>query len=300
MRRTDLAVEAHEIAEESGKIQGIEKSENKMGNTTITKIKVLDENGEKAIGKPKGTYISIEAEGLSTADVDDLGDALNAASAQISELLKPYGNSPVLIVGLGNSECTPDAIGPKAIRSILVTRHMAGELSKMLNIPNLRAVSAISPGVLGQTGIETAEIIRGLVDKTKPSVVIAIDALAARKLSRLGNTLQIADTGISPGSGVGNSRSALNQEALGVPVISIGIPTVVDAATLTIDVMESTGVTPDENKIREVVKPGEYSMMVTPREIDLLVEHASKTIAMAINRALYPELSVDDIESLVG
>ena len=170
----------------------------------------------------------------------------------------------------------------------------------MLNIPNLRSVSAISPGVLGQTGIETAEIIRGLVDKTKPSVVIAIDALASRKLSRLGNTLQIADTGIAPGSGVGNGRSALNQETLGVPVISIGIPTVVDAATLTIDILESTGMKPDEAKIRDAVKPGEYSMMVTPREIDTLVEHAANTIAMAINKALYPTLSTEDIGSLVS
>ncbi len=300
MRRTDLAVEAHEIAGESGKIDGVEKTENKVGNTTVTKVKVLDEKGEQAIGKPKGNYISIEADGLSSADVGDLEETLGAACAQIGELLAPYGDGPVLIVGLGNAECTPDAIGPKAIQSILVTRHMAGELSKMLNIPNLRSVSAISPGVLGQTGIETAEIIRGLVDKTKPSVVIAIDALASRKLSRLGNTLQIADTGIAPGSGVGNGRSALNQETLGVPVISIGIPTVVDAATLTIDILESTGMKPHEAKIRDAVKPGEYSMMVTPREIDTLVEHAANTIAMAINKALYPTLSTEDIGSLVS
>jgi spore protease len=301
--RTDLALEAHETAARSGEPDGVTREEFTRGGVKVTRVKVLDERGEKAIGKPVGTYVTVETGGLDDVGGESYYEAADAVANEIGAMLKPIGNGLVLVAGLGNAEMTPDALGPRCVTNVLVTRHVAGELSKIKGLESLRAVAAIAPGVLGQTGVETGEIIKALVQRIAPSAVIAIDALASRRASRLGNTVQIADTGISPGSGVGNARFAVNSQSLGVPVISIGVPTVVDAATLAIDVLEEAGInTPpkDEEKIRASVEPGGVSLFVTPRMIDLIVEHAASLTGLAINRALHPGVSNEDLAKLVG
>lgn len=300
--RTDLALEAHETAAKNGEPDGVLNEEFARGGVKVSRVKVLDERGERAIGKPVGTYVTIETGSLDDVGGDGYYEAAETIAAEIGEMLKPAGDGLVLVAGLGNSEMTPDALGPRCVGNVLVTRHIAGELNKIKGLESLRAVAAIAPGVLGQTGVETGEIIKALVERIGPVAVIAIDALASRRASRLGNTVQIADTGISPGSGIGNKRFAVNRETLGVPVISIGVPTVVDAATLAIDVLEEAGIeTPpqEEEKIRSSVEPGGVSLFVTPRMIDLIVEHASALTGLAINRALHPGVSIEDIQKLV-
>lgn len=302
MIRTDLAVEAHELANQSGEIQGVSKEEKKIGTIGVTKFRVLDENGQKAIGKPIGTYITIDIP--SDGGIQSVFDeAVGVVAGQLRELLEPFGKGTVLVAGLGNASMTPDALGPKAVSSVLVTRHIAGELSKIPGLEGLRPVAAISPGVLGQTGVETGEIIKSIVQKIHPDVVLALDALASRRASRLGCTVQLADTGITPGSGVGNSRFAINRESLGVPVISIGVPTVIDAATLTIDVLDAAGIRQDESgekKIRESIQPGGIEMFVTPRSVDTLIEHVAKLIGYSINKALHDGVDDEDMRRMIS
>lgn len=301
--RTDLALEAHETAARSGKLDGVTNEEYTKNGIKVTRVHVLDERGEKAIGKPVGTYVTIE-----TGKLDDVGgesyyESAETVAEEIGSMLKPVGDGLVLVAGLGNAEMTPDALGPRCVSSVLVTRHIAGELSSIKGFENMRPVAAIAPGVLGQTGVETGEIIKALVDRIHPVAVIAIDALASRRAARLGNTVQISDTGIAPGSGVGNTRFSVGSKTLGVPVISIGVPTVVDAATLAIDVLEEAGIaTPpqEEEKIRASIEPGGVSLFVTPRMIDLIVEHAASLTSLAINRALHPGVSVEDLSKLAG
>lgn len=269
----------------------------------VSRVKVLDGRGEKAIGKPVGTYVTVETGGLDDVDGESYNEAVEAIAEEIAAMLKPAGDGLILVAGLGNAGMTPDSLGPRCIDNVLVTRHIAGELTKIRGFEGLRAVAAIAPGVLGQTGIETGEILKALVQRINPVAVIAVDALASRRASRLGNTVQIADTGITPGSGIGNTRFAVDSKTLGVPVISLGVPTVVDAATLAIDVLEGAGIeTPpeDEEKIRASVDPGGVSLFVTPRMIDLIVEHAAALAGLAINRALHPGVSTGDINKLVS
>ena len=303
MIRTDLAVEAHEIAESAGGLSGVTREESERNGVTVTKVRVLDENGEKAVGKPVGTYVCIEARGLGEAEDGVFDEALAAVAQELEKMMKPFGDGLVLVAGLGNAAMTPDALGPRCIKSVLVTRHIAGELTKIAGLEGLRPVAAIAPGVLGQTGVETGEIIKAVVQDIRPDAVIAIDALASRSAARLGNTIQIADTGIVPGSGIGNSRFAINRESLGVPVVSVGVPTVVDAATLAMDVLETAGLPArreDEEKLRNSVQHGGITMFVTPRSVDLLVEHVAKLTGLAINKALHPAVSADDMAKLVS
>lgn len=303
MIRTDLAVEAHEIAKGAGRLKGVTSEESKLGEVTVTRVHVLDRDGEQAIGKPVGTYVTIAAPGLGDAEGDVYEGALNLLSHELKTMLAPFGPGLVLVAGLGNAEMTPDALGPRCIRSVLVTRHVAGELNAIEGFEGLRAVAAIAPGVLGQTGVETGEILGAVVKRVSPAAVIVVDALASRRAERVGNTVQIADTGIVPGSGIGNSRSAINRETLGVPVISIGVPTVVDAATLAVDLLESAGIPTqpgEEEKLRAAIEPGGISLFVTPRMIDLVVEHVAKLTAQGINRALHPGVSPDDMERLAS
>ena len=301
--RTDLALEAHETAAKAGEPDGVQSETYSKGEVRVTRVRVLDARGERAIGKPVGTYVTVETGGLEDVDGDSYSEAVEAISGEIAQMLEPVGNGLVLVAGLGNAGMTPDALGPRCIENILVTRHVAGELTKISGFEGMRAVAAIAPGVLGQTGVETGEILKALVQRIHPVAVIAVDALASRRAARLGNTVQIADTGITPGSGIGNTRFAVNSETLGVPVISLGVPTVVDAATLAIDVLEGAGITTppqDEEKIRSSIDPGGVSLFVTPRMIDLIVEHAASLAGLAINRALHPGVSTDDIKKLVG
>lgn len=285
--RTDLALERHE-AIKSGQADGIDSETFEKSGITFTVIKVTDTVGERSLGKPVGTYVTAEIPSLvSHSPVEE--DAVEAIAAELRKLLPEEGT--VLVVGLGNTDITPDAVGPQSAGMVLATRHINEELSEDIGLGKLRPVAGFIPGVLGKTGVETAESVKGLVECVRPSAVIVIDALAARRLKRLGNTVQMSDTGIIPGAGVGNARTAINREGLGVPVISVGVPTVVDAQTLVNDLTDDeTEISREENK----------KMIVTPREIDLVVERAARIIGLSVNKALQPHLSVDEVMMLVG
>lgn len=286
--RTDLALECRESLPEN-RIDGVESEAFGVAGAQITKIKITNENGSKTMGKPVGTYITAEIPPLGKYGSYD-ESLLCALGEQLSSLLPKDG--AVLSVGLGNEDITPDALGPLSCSMILATRHIKGELAKSIGLGDLRASAVLSPGVLGQTGVETAEIIKGLVSFLSPCAVIVIDALAARRLSRLGCTLQMSDAGIVPGSGVGNARSAINKSTLGVPVISIGIPTVVDAATLANDIAGDDAFRGgDSEKGRD--------MIITPREIDLVISRAAKLVALTVNKALQPHITADEMLMLV-
>lgn len=287
--RTDLALECRELAPTN--CYGIESEELSVGEAKITRIEVVDHRGEEALGKPKGHYVTIEVPPFAQEEVAD-DTRRSAVTVELSRMLPEQGT--VLVAGLGNHNITPDALGPKASEKILATRHISEELAKSLGLGKLRSVSVIAPGVLGKTGMETVEILRGAVEQIKPCAVIVIDAMASRRLSRLGCTVQLSNTGIMPGSGVGNKRKEINEKTLGVPVISMGVPTVVDASTLAKDLLTKH----PEDILDDITQNGER-MMVTPREIDTLITHASDLIALSVNCALHPHLSAELIASLV-
>lgn len=285
--RTDLALEVRESIK-SEELDGVEHETFERADATITRIRVTDRRGENALGKPKGEYITVQAQSFARSSrVSD--ELVDTVAEELSRLLPREG--AVLTAGLGNTNITPDALGPEFIRGVFVTRHLKKELCDKLGLGRLRPVAAIAPGVLGQTGVETGELLLGAVKVISPCAVIVVDALAARKLERLGSTVQISDSGIVPGSGVGNSRAEISARTLGVPVISIGVPTVVDAATLARDVSGSP--------VEEMQK-SDGEMMVTPKEIDMLIERCSALISLAVNRALQPGLSIKDLIELTN
>jgi len=290
--RTDLVLERRELVGEAP-VPGVNQVTREKENAKITEIQVQTEEGAQAIGKPIGKYITVEVPNFAN-ETDLLDGRLNAIADELKSMLPTEGC--VLVVGLGNNDITPDALGPKCVSQIFATRHIGSDFAMSIGLPGLRAVAALTPGVLGQTGMETSEIVAAVVERIRPTAVIAIDALAARRLSRLGNTVQMSDTGVSPGSGVGNARTELSEKTLGVKVISMGVPTVVDAVTLVTDVLG------EQNAARmgDIRIDQEFGrMMVTPREIDLMTERAAKLIALSINTALQPSLSLDDILSLI-
>lgn len=315
--RTDLAVEAREIysEEKEQEIPGIEVKREEEEDYTITRIKVLNELGEKRINKMKGNYITIEAPSLKKADQQLKDNISKVLAKELKELLSEYKIKKALIVGLGNWNITPDALGPKVVEKILVTRHFFLAYNKTED-ESMANVSAISPGVMGLTGIETGEIIKGIVEKTNPDIVIAIDALASRKMERISSTIQISDTGINPGSGVGNKRLAINTDYLGIPVVAIGVPTVVDAATMVNDtinlIIKEMKEQADEGKefysllenmsskekrslIEEVLTPYMENVMVTPKEVDDLISDLSQIISNGINISLHPGIDLKDV-----
>ncbi|MBE6786028.1 MAG: GPR endopeptidase [Ruminococcaceae bacterium] len=294
--RTDLALERHESVKEKD-LAGVKLEVKECKSIKISNITVLDERGERALGKKKGRYITAELPSLEKS-ADMLEDWGGVLSEEIRGLL-PEAEGTVLVVGLGNRDITPDALGPECISLLLATRHIKGELAESVGLSSLRSVAGIVPGVLGNTGIETAEILKGIVAQIKPSAVIVIDALAARSLERLGNTVQLCDTGVSPGSGVGNKRKSIDVDFLGVPVIAIGVPTVVDGITVALDVIEAGGVELSEEKKRDILR-GEKGMMVTPKEIDLMIKRASRLLALAVNMALQPSMEAQEIMAIVG
>ena len=274
--RTDLALESRERCEaDKEEVRGVifEECIDEKRNVTITRVKIETENGAKSLGKPIGTYLTLEAPELLVPDEGSHREVSEVLAEQLRGLLKENVES-VLIVGLGNREVTPDALGPEVVGNLYITRHILREYGEYA-FPDKKvaAISGIVPGVMAQTGMETLEIIKGIISETRPQLVIAIDALAARSIKRLGRTIQIADTGINPGSGVGNHRKGLNEESLGVPVIAIGVPTVVDAATIVYDVCH------DVDKIPQ----GIAGMFVTPKNIDETVKNLSYTISEALN-----------------
>ncbi|MBQ7296600.1 MAG: GPR endopeptidase [Clostridia bacterium] len=293
--RTDLAIERREYREKET-LDGVLSKQKNIDGVKLTTIEIINEKGEKLLSKPKGKYVTLETKSIAQGS-DLFSAALGVLSDELKKLLPEKGT--VLVAGLGNDDITPDALGPKVMSLLLATRHISSELAENLGLGSLRSVAGITPGVLGKTGIETVEIISGIVKKIKPCCVIAVDALASRNVGRLGTTVQMCDTGVSPGSGVGNRRKGINKETLGVPVIAIGVPTVVDAVTMAFDVFEKAGITLEEKVLMEKLREHK-SMMVTPKEVDNLIDRAAHLIAMAINTALQPSLSVQDIMSIVG
>ena len=306
--RTDLALERRDLYKKANNIEdevdGIETEEEKVDeDIKITRVKVLNENGENAIGKKVGNYITIDINNLKIAGEEQIQKASEALTKELKELLKKHieEQEPLLVVGLGNLYVTPDALGPKVVQDIDVTRHILQYMPEALD-KNTRPVSAISPGVLGTTGIETLEILKGIVDNIKPKLLIIIDALASRSIERISSTVQIADTGIIPGGGVGNTRKELSIETLGIPVVAIGIPTVVEAATIAADSLDLfiqkvqeqaksndfLNQLQEEDKyemIKEVLAPNDYNFIVTPKEIDELIENMKDIVARGINFA---------------
>ncbi|MDV3428673.1 MAG: GPR endopeptidase [Bacillota bacterium] len=320
--RTDLAIETKEILEgkEKKSINGVESFEESIGDVKVTKVNIVTNEGEKAMGKPKGSYLTIEIKEILNYD----NESQMAISQIISDKLKEYINiepfKTVLVVGLGNWNITPDALGPKVVEKLFVTRHLKELMPDSID-ERMRPVCAIAPGVLGLTGMETSEVIRGIAEKIKPDMVICIDALSSRKMDRVNTTFQIGNTGISPGSGVGNRRMELSLKTLNVPVIAIGVPTVVDAATMandTIDLvidemmsqskngtefysmLKSIDKNEKETLIKEVLNPYLGDLVVTPKDVDLAIETLSKVLANGINLALQPFMEQQDIDAYLN
>ena len=296
IKRTDLALEARELwqesAEKATRLNGVKAAKQRSEGYPVTQVDILDERGEKALGKPRGTYRTIDLTTFWQRKSDFFERAVRAVGGQLKELLP--GEGPVLVIGLGNSAMTPDAIGPLTADSVLVTRHLIAAMPK--HFSGFRPVAVFRTGVLGTTGVESAEAVRGLVAQVEPSLVIAVDALASRRVGRVCATVQLSDTGIIPGSGVGNHRLALNRETLGIPVFAVGIPTVVDAATLAADLLEGSGVTDfDGDKLRG----SQQNLMVTPRDIDQQVRDLSKVVGYGINWALQ-DLEIEEINALLS
>ena len=291
--RTDLALETTErFAEENAEIRGVEVHEeyDEEKDVRTTVVKIVTENGAKSMGRPQGTYITIEAPELSTPDEDYHREISEELSTHLRKLIDLKKEKSVLVVGLGNAAITADALGSQVVDNLLMTRHIIKEYGlRGIKHEKMHRISGIAPGVMAQTGMETAEIVQGIVSETKPDVVVAIDALAARSVRRLSRTIQITDTGIHPGSGVGNHRNGLTEENLQVKVIGIGVPTVVDAATIVHDSMAHLLDTLEETEqkefLDEMIAPNLYSMFVTPKDVDETIKYLSFTISEGLNIA---------------
>lgn len=301
----DLAVEAHALLRGATQkeIPGVKEEKKKLPNATITTITIMNRAGEQAMAKPQGTYITIDAPALRSENPpvhEEIAAVLAQKLNQFLQALNTGPTDPVLVVGLGNWEATPDSLGPKVINQFTVTRHLLKYVPQNMP-PGTRPVSALAPGVLGTTGIETAEIIRGVVEKTQPRAIIAIDALAAADLQRVGSSIQITNTGISPGSGVGNQRIGINQNTMGIPVIAVGIPTVVHAGIIiyeTINYLQQAfpNINLQINQAlaqylsKNVLAPFGGNLTVTPKEIDDLIHNLAWVIGNALNKSLHTTL----------
>lgn len=284
--RTDLAVEAHELtkreASGAGELDGVISDVEEVEGISVTHVRITNENGSKALGKAIGNYITIDAPDLKYS-IEIYEKVCRIIADKIRDMAKIDSDTLTMVVGLGNRDITPDALGTSVVSKLLVTHHIKQRMSDFFD-DNISGVCAIAPGVLGTTGIETAEIIKSIAAKVKPDIIIAVDALAAADINRVSKTIQISDTGIQPGAGVGNNREGLNEETTGTKVIAIGVPTVIDAAT-----------------ISKIEIPKELApLMVTTKDIDLVIERTSKTVANGINLALHKDMTLRDVESYVG
>ncbi|SHJ75902.1 GPR endopeptidase [Tepidibacter formicigenes] len=311
--RTDLAIEAREMYSEDKNVEipGVKVDREENENYTVTRIEILDDKGKEIMGKEKGIYVTIESNLLTFDDEESRNSIINALMEELTKILGKDKNKRTLIIGLGNWNITSDALGPKTISKVLVTRHLFKTYNKEYD-DDLSEVAALSPGVMGLTGIETSETVKSLVDMINPDGVIAIDALASRKLERVNSTIQISTAGISPGAGIGNIRKALNKEYLKVPVIAIGVPTVVDAATLTSDIIDMTldNLINESEKgkefynmlkslkqeekyhlIKDILEPYDKNVIVTPKDIDEIIDNLSIIISGALNKSLHPGIN---------
>ncbi|MDO5388589.1 MAG: GPR endopeptidase [Clostridia bacterium] len=313
---TDLALETAENICRSASAEGVSMKTEKpnLKNTTITSVNITSQKGAETMGKPCGTYITLESSYIKENDIEAHEELISILSKYIKSLC-PKNTKTTLVIGLGNYQVTPDALGPKVVDKVLVTRHIKESVPQDIN-NSVSSVAALAPGVMGMTGIETVEVVKGVTDHVKPDLVIAVDALAARKVSRVNSTIQLSDTGVAPGAGVGNKRKTIDKETLGVPVIAIGVPTVVDAATMANDTIERVieallseskkgssfynmlKDTAEEEKyslIREVLDPYAENMFVTPKEVDAVMENLVNIISNSINIALHPGIEPNDI-----
>lgn len=294
IRRTDLALEARELWQESAgrttKLSGVEAQEGIRDGIPVTTVRILDREGEQALGKPQGCYVTLTLDGLASREEDILNRSVQAVAGELFELMKDVPpQALVLVAGLGNRSITPDAVGPKVHEYTLVTRHLVQRMPQQFGA--MRPVASLAAEVLGATGVESGEVVRAICEKIHPACVIAVDALASRSVERLCRTIQLSDTGITPGSGIGNHRMGLTRETLGVPVVAVGVPTVVDGATLAADLL-GTEELPDLNQGRE--------MLVTPKDIDSQVADLAKVIGYGINLALQPGMTVGELELLLS
>ena len=274
-RRTDLALEAQELwkesAEKTTRLPGVRARNRKREGWPITRVEILNDTGAKALGKPVGTYVTVDLTAFRDRREDFFGRAVRALGAELRELLPQEGTA--LVVGLGNRAMTPDAVGPQTLDHLLVTRHLLRAMPQQFS--GLRPVAAVRTGVLATTGLESAELVRGAAETVQPDFIVAVDALAARRMARVCATVQVSDTGIAPGSGVGNRRMALNEESLGVPVFAVGIPTVVDADP-------------------------RAGLFLTPRDIDQRIRELGRLLGYGITLALQPSLTAADVTALLG
>ena len=324
-RRTDLVIEAHEIFMNSSQAReqaaehktppGVEVENAGDDDVKVTRVRITSPTGEQSIGKPMGNYITLEVPQLKDNNPEVNQKTIDAMAKELKSMLNLKPDSTTLVVGLGNWNVTPDAIGPKVISNLMVTRHLLEFVPEHVD-EGVRPVCAISPGVMGITGIETGEIVKGVVERIKPDALIAIDALAARSMERVSTTIQIADTGIAPGGGVGNKRMELSKATLGMPVVAIGVPTVVDAATLTNDAMdliidslikEAPSDSSFYNTLKNIDREEKYELIkqalnpfvghliVTPKEIDDIISRVSKVVANGLNMALHEGIGMEDM-----
>ena len=318
--RTDLAVEARESymenSQEGAVCDGVKVEEEDFSGLKVTRVRIENEKGEMALGKGVGNYITMEIPPSVPLMEEDYENACRILATELKSILPKIEKGGVLVLGLGNRNITADAIGPKTVDSVLITRHLIEYMPEEID-QRLNPVCAISPGVLGITGVETGEIVKGVIDRVKPSLVIAIDALCSRRMERVNRTVQISDTGIVPGAGIGNRRMAIDKKTLGIPVIAIGVPTVVDAATIAGDTIDriteslknaAEGDSPllkvlklidNEDKyevIKEVLKPDLDDFIVTPKEVDTAVDFIGRIIANGINIALHEGITLHDID----
>lgn len=288
-RRTDLAVEAHalwrESAGETTQLTGVRAEEGESEGFRTNRVSILDEAGAAALGKPCGQYLTLELDGLLRREEDAFARAARAVARLLAPMLPARGDA--LVVGLGNRAITPDLVGPLAAEHTLVTRHLVEHVSE--HFGHLRPVAVLTPGVLATTGVESGQLVQAAAEHLRPSCVIVIDALASRSVERLCRTVQLSDTGIVPGSGVGNHRMALNADTLGMPVLAVGVPTVVEASTLIMDLL---------GREDDADLPGS-DLFVTSREVDCRVADLARVIGYGISLALNPDLSADDLTMLL-
>ena len=317
--RTDLALESKEMYDEENNVEisGVVVDKANKGSVDITRIEITDENGSQALGKPKGNYITLEVPGLRNADSDLKDEVSLALSNELRNIIQFKDDLKVLVVGLGNQRVTPDALGPLTVSKIKVTRQFFLTYKKDKD-ESMSCVSALIPGVMGTTGIETVEIIKGAAEKVNPDLIIAVDALAARRVERINTTIQITDSGINPGAGVGNRRLQLNSDSLGIRVVAIGVPTVIDSFTVVFDSIEELGQCDNDQKIgnyfgqlsqvlknngnivNEMLNTCSRKMIVTANDIDALVQDFSQIIANSLNISLHPGLKLEDVNKYMN
>lgn len=321
MARTDIALEAWNLYMEAStlerEIEGVEVDvSNPMENTTVSRVRIVSKKGATVLNKPEGNYITIDIPGEIYGEQKVYEEVCRIVAKELMALIPQSEEGTVLVVGLGNRNVTPDALGPAVIDSLLVTRHLIRYIPDEID-ERLRPLCAIAPGVLGITGIETGEIVKGICEKVKPSLLIVIDALCSRSMKRINTTIQISDTGITPGAGIGNNRMAINKETLGIPVIAIGVPTVVDAATITGDsidfligdlkenakeneplykMLETISTEDKYTLIKQALSDNIGDFIVTPKEIDKVIEDISSVIANGINISVHKGIELSDID----